>query len=335
MRLLIVDDSATSRMLLENILRHCGYTDLILAETAIEAIDHLRETYEHVNNAPDDDDTIKPDPVDLILMDLNMPHMNGIEATWAIKSDPRFADIPIILVTVSDELENLERAFEAGAIDYINKPLNKVELRARVRSVLKLKQETDRRKARERELEALTRKLEDLSNLDGLTGVANRRHFDNIYPNEWLRCRRERTHISMLMIDIDFFKLYNDTYGHLQGDTCLKKVATAIKNALRRPADMVARFGGEEFVVMLPCTELDGAKQIADSIRSNVLDLRMEHSTSEVGSLITVSIGLTSCVPNNNGDPMLLIHAADTALYEAKRQGRDRIVIGSCIMESN
>ena len=335
MRLLIVDDSATSRMLLENILRHCGYADLILAETAIEAIDNLRTIYEDMNNAQDGEDAIKPDPADLILMDLNMPHMDGIEATRTIKSDPRFTDIPIILVTVSDELENLERAFEAGAIDYINKPLNKVELRARVRSVLKLKQETDQRKARERELEALTRKLEDLSNLDGLTGVANRRHFDNIYPNEWLRCRREGTPISMLMIDIDFFKLYNDTYGHLQGDTCLKKVATAIKSSLRRPADMVARIGGEEFVVMLPCTELEGARQIAESIRSNVRDLHMEHSTSEVGPLITVSIGLTSCVPHNNGDPMLLIHAADTALYKAKRQGRDRIVTGSCIMESN
>ncbi len=328
MRLLIVDDSSSSRMLLENILQHSGYNDLVQTDSALKAIEYLQQSASAGIQGLNASEST--DPVDLILMDLNMPEMDGIEATRVIKADPRFSDIPVILVTVSEEQAHLERAFEAGAMDFINKPVDKVELRARVRSVLRLKQEIDRRKARERELEALNRTLKDLSDQDGLTGVANRRRFDELYLTEWLRCRREQQPLAVLMLDIDFFKAYNDTYGHLQGDACLKLVARTIKESLRRPADFVARFGGEEFVVLLPATGFEGAMRLAEAIHSGVKAQSLEHKTSDVAPVVTVSIGLAFCVPNDGREPHLLIHAADTALYDAKRQGRDRIVVGAC-----
>lgn len=327
MRLMIVDDSSPSRMLLESILQHSGYNDLVQMDSALKAIEYLREA----SAAQGEQGAAgHADPVDLILMDLNMPEMDGIEATRVIKDDPRFADIPVILVTVSEEQGHLERAFEAGAMDFISKPVDKVELRVRVRSVLRLKQEIDRRKARERELEALNRTLKDLSDQDGLTGVANRRRFDETYLTEWLRCRREGQSLAVLMLDIDLFKAYNDTYGHLQGDACLKLVAQAIKDSLRRPADLVARFGGEEFVVLLPGTEFEGAMRIAEAIHAGVRALNLEHKTSDVAPVVTVSVGLAFCIPDSSREPNKLIHAADTALYDAKRQGRDRIVVGAC-----
>jgi len=319
MRILIVDDSSTSRMLLENILRHSGYSDLLQASTAAEALELLRSCA-GVEEAGER-------PVDLVLMDLNMPGMDGIEASRVIKSDPDLRDVPIIMVTVSDDSESLERAFEVGAIDFISKPVSKVELRARVRSVLKLKQEMDQRKQREKQLEEITRKLEALSNLDGLTEVPNRRRFDETFPKEWRRCLRENKPLSILMIDIDFFKAYNDTYGHLQGDTCLKRVAHGIQETLKRPGDLVARFGGEEFSVLLPNTDLHGAKGMAEEIQARVADMNLKHEASDVADTLTVSIGAASGLPARDGDPTQLLREADAALYDAKRSGRNRIVL--------
>lgn len=319
MRILIVDDSPTSRMLLESILRHSGYDDLLEAASADEALKIL-------HNGASAPDSGKP-PVDLVLMDLNMPGMNGIEATRTIKADKKLCDVPIIMVTVSDDSESLEQAFEVGAIDFINKPVSKVELRARVRSVLKLKQEMDQRKQRERQLQEITRQLEALSNLDGLTGVANRRRFDETLPNEWRRCQRDKVPLSVLMIDIDFFKAYNDTYGHLQGDACLKHVAKAIDSALKRPGDMVARFGGEEFSVLLPHTDQEGAMAMAQDVRARVAAMELKHEASNVADFVTVSIGVATLLPTPENNPTQLLRAADEALYSAKRKGRDMAVL--------
>ncbi len=316
MRLLIVDDSETSRMLLEVILKGEGFEDLLFAGSAREAFDMLKAGDE----APD-----------LVLMDLNMPDMNGIEAIRHIKSDGGMADIPIVMVTASDDMNRLEEAFQAGATDYILKPVSKIELRARVRAVLRLKEEMDQRKAREAELEELARELRDISNSDGLTGVANRRCFEDNFEREWLRCRREQSPISLLMVDIDFFKRYNDTYGHLQGDACLKTVAHALKEARRRPGDLAARYGGEEFAVLLPNTDGAGALQVAENVRASLAEAGVPHSSSDVSPVVTVSIGVASVTPSLERRPESLAHAADQALYLAKETGRDNIKVAETV----
>ncbi len=315
MNILIVDDSETSRLLLQTILKASGYEDLICVNSANAALEYVRS---HVNqyNEPE---------VDLILMDLNMPDINGLQAIELFKADPLFSDIPIIMVTVSDDEENLHKAFEAGAMDYINKPVSRLELQARVRSVLRLKQEIDSRKVRERELEALTKRLKQLSNQDGLTGVPNRRYLEGAFSSEWRRSLREMRSLAFLMIDIDFFKAYNDTYGHVEGDKCLILVARAIRQCLRRPGDCMARYGGEEFAVLLPNTDVEGALKIASDIHAQVLMLGLHHSSSTVASQVTVSIGVDALRPTPDLAPATLIESADSALYAAKRAGRNRI----------
>ncbi|MEF3697848.1 GGDEF domain-containing response regulator [Desulfolutivibrio sp.] len=315
MKILVVDDSRSQTMLLGGILRGAGYEDIVEAHDAVSA---LRILEEGVGRNGDSD-------VDLILMDIVMPEMDGIEATKRLKADERFRDVPVIMVTVRDEVASLERALEAGANDYISKPVNRLELCARVRSVLRLKEEIDRRKARERELEALTERLEQLSNQDGLTSVSNRRRFEEVYDKEWLRARRDNMPLALLMIDIDFFKAFNDTYGHLRGDCCLKAVAEAICTVLKRPGDFVARFGGEEFVVILPATDETGALAIAEEIRENVRSLDIEHASSTAADHITVSIGAASVTPRVDQGGKALLLASDGALYQAKTNGRNRV----------
>lgn len=312
MKILIVDDYDPSRIHLQVILRSVGYNDFIMAKTAEEAIIRLRNLDKEANQ------------VDLILMDVEMPGMNGMEATRFIKSNPLWTDIPILMVTATEQKSSLKKAFEAGAMDYITKPVDKIELEARVGSALKLKKEMDRRKARERELEALTLELQTLSNLDGLTRIANRRCFDQRFAEEWLRARREKAPLFLLMLDIDFFKRYNDTYGHLQGDGCLKTVADLISRTIRRPADFPARYGGEEFVVLLPHTNLEGALHVAEAIQKGVNALAIEHQSSELGGQVTVSIGLAGTVPGLNESADSLLDAADQALYRAKQNGRNQ-----------
>lgn len=326
-KILIVDDSELSRLLLESILRGDGYQDILVAESPAEMFELLagrsREGVDHSS-------------VDLILMDIVMPEMDGIEATRRLKARNHWRDIPVVMVSVKDEEESLERAFDAGAIDYISKPVSKVELRARVRSILKLKEEMDQRKKRERELLVLTGRLEEaneklrrLSNLDGLTGIANRRYLDETLPREWRRTTRSRQFISAIMVDIDFFKSFNDTYGHQHGDVCLMSVAQALNKAMRRPADFLARYGGEEFIAVLPETDLEGAMMVAEAMHLNVSGLALEHAGSRVSSYVTVSIGIACLVPDNTSEPSELIAASDQALLRAKREGRNRSKVGS------
>ena len=320
MKILIVDDSDDDRALFKLILNNKGYqiTDF---GSAHELFGYLGIT-----------DPINCNETDLILMDIMMPEINGIDACKTIKKIEKFADLPIIMVTGKSDLEFLEQAFEAGAIDYINKPMNKTELLVRVRSALNLKYEMDCRKAKEKELLALTRQLqavnemlENLSLTDPLTGIANRRSFDRYFQQEWKRALREVTPLSIIMIDIDFFKKYNDFYGHQPGDECLKKVAQTLNNKLNRPADFIARYGGEEFIVLLPSTHKQGAAFMAETLREGIDELNIPHHSSS-HEKVTISLGVITTILNKDLTPKQFIDMCDEALYKAKEEGRNRFV---------
>jgi len=321
MGILIVDDSADARLLLESLLKKAGYGDIALTESAYEAIEYL--------------DMDGAEGIDLILMDVLMPGMDGVEACRRIRKNTRLQDIPVIMVTAKTEEVDLKFAFDAGAVDYVTKPIKKIEFLTRIRSVLKLKHETDKRKARERELLEMTKKLdranqrlEYLSYMDELMDIANRRYFEEHFKMEWNRARRYSKNLSLIMADIDLFKKYNDTYGHKEGDACLRKVATALKHTLKRPGDFVARYGGEEFVAVLPNTDLTGAAVIAESMRSNVRSLEIKHNGNPAVGKVTISLGVASTMPRSGKiTPDTLIIEADKALYAAKQNGRNRVEV--------
>jgi len=238
------------------------------------------------------------------------------------------------MITALADKGILQSAFDAGAMDYITKPVDKLELIARVRSSLRLKDEMEKRRERERELIVMSRELaaanqilRRLSLLDGLTGIPNRRRFDEVLAHEWKQAMRSKQPLSLVMMDIDHFKAFNDHYGHLTGDDCLKKVALAMSGVLKRPTDLLARYGGEEFAAILPMTVSDGAKAIAVAIRTGVLELAIPHDYSSAASRVTISMGIATLVPRRGLTTAMLISAADQALYEAKADGRNRIVV--------
>jgi diguanylate cyclase (GGDEF)-like protein len=321
---LIVDDDGEMRRACKALLERAGYNEIWTADSVTGALAFL--------NVGKPESTVPH--VDVILMDIVMPDASGIEAARRIKEDERLHDVPILMVTAMSDDRDLEAAFAAGAIDYITKPVKVVELLARLRSALILKRELDNRKARQQELLELTEKLretnyilEKLSTQDALTGLANRRSFDRVMHVEWARSVREATALSAIMIDIDFFKAYNDYYGHLKGDECLRQVAHTLRSKLRRPGDLVARYGGEEFLALLPHTGRDGAYAVAHAFHDGVDLLHLEHAASPIADHVTLSLGVATVVPSSHSHEEDLIRFADHALYDAKHQGRDRIVV--------
>ncbi|MBE9528105.1 MAG: diguanylate cyclase [Proteobacteria bacterium] len=326
MSILIVDDSEEFRRLIERLLNKNGYQDLQFANTAEEAYKLLGVD----GTSGVSDDTVHL--LNLILMDEVMPGDSGIEACRRIKAVECLVDIPIIMLTASDDDATLEEAFEAGASDYLRKPPKKVEFIARVNSALEFKREVDRRRIQAERLEVLTEELAEAnarlkrqSLVDGLTGVENRRSFDDSVARLHAMAMREQLPFGLIFIDIDFFKLYNDTYGHILGDECLKLVAERIKGSLKRTADIVARYGGEEFVVLLPGTDIKGTRFAAQKIRANVEALELAHSASTASEYVTISLGVASVVPTRTSSVSLVIDMADKALYRAKEQGRNRV----------
>jgi len=324
MSILIVDDSQDSLLLLEHILKEADYNDLLLAKSGAEAF-HLLNMNDPLNENAH---------VDLILMDILMPEIDGIKACRTIKEHGHLQGIPVIMVTAVTETKELQLAFAAGAIDYITKPFNKIELLARVRSALRLKYEMDARKAREKELIELTRQLEAanemlerLSYVDGLTGIPNRRYFDEFIEQEWKRATRDATPISIILADIDHFKAFNDTYGHQAGDDCLRQIAKTFRGAVRRPGDIIARYGGEEFVAVLSGTDMAGAVSVAEAMRLRIIELGIPHVNSGVIDKVSMSLGVATAIPGRSTYPSTLIGSADKALYKAKEDGRNRIAV--------
>jgi len=322
MQIMIVDDSGVSRHFFADLLRDAGYSDIVQAESVEEAF--------RIICADGGDKGCAQ--VDLILMDINMPGKDGIQGCRELKKLDGFNDIPVIIISGTEHLENLHDAFEAGAVDYLGKPPHKVELLARVRAALRLKTEMDRRKARERELVAMAGKLEEmnrelkrLSTHDTLTGLPNRHSFNEFLAREWRRAVRKKQPFSVIMIDIDCFKAYNDIYGHLEGDNCLRRVAKALQREVRRPGDFLARFGGEEFIALLPDTDSNGAAAVAAAMLADVAGLGIRHKGSTVDKHVTVSIGYASISAEKTADPDRLIGAADAALYKAKHEGRNQV----------
>lgn len=254
-------------------------------------------------------------PPDLVLLDSEMPGLSGYEVCAALKADPKLADIPVIFVTAHDDLGSELKGFEAGAVDFIAKPISEPVLLARVKTHLKLKQVTD--------------DLRRIATLDGLTGVANRRRFNETLPREWRRALRAREPVSLLMIDLDGFKDFNDRYGHPAGDACVSAVAGALRGVSLRAGDLVARYGGEEFVLLLPQTGRAGAARVAHRVLEAVQSLQVHHEGSPAGGMLSVSIGV-GCHddggPGQAPEPELpsaadLVRAAEQALDAAKNAG--------------
>jgi len=325
MNILIVDDSEDQLLVLKSILNAEGYRNIHLAESAEKAFEFLGLEGKKKKN-----------DIDLILMDVTMPGINGIEACGKIKKEESLRDIPIIMVTALREETHLQSAFHAGAMDYIKKPINKIELLARVHSALRLKRETDSRKEREREimemaeeLDAANKQLTRMSYMDGLTAVPNRRYYEEFFTREWKNAIRDDGCISLIMFDIDYFKAYNDTYGHLNGDDCLKKIAITLSKALKRPRDFLCRYGGEEFIAVLPGTDKKGALEVANRFLRETEKLKIKHRTSSAGKNVTISIGVATAKPGRREKSSSLVNKADEALYQAKQSGRDCVKVVS------
>ncbi|WJJ93826.1 PleD family two-component system response regulator [Neopusillimonas aromaticivorans] len=252
-------------------------------------------------------------PPDLILLDIMMPDMDGYTVCRELKNNPATQQIPVIFVSALTEAVEEEQGLNLGAVDYITKPFHLPIVRARIRNQMSLKSKTDM--------------LEEMSNIDGLTQIANRRYFDQILLKEGNRLARNGLPMSVLMIDIDYFKAYNDNYGHGRGDECLVRVAAAMNKAISRPGDLLARYGGEEFVAILPETDAGRVLAVAQRLCDAVRQLQIVHGYSPIADYVTISVGCAGRVLNDASEAVSLLDQADQALYEAKRRGRNRAVV--------
>ena len=291
-RLLVVDDQPINIQVMHQIF--AADHQMYMATSGAQALAFCRAT-----------------PPDLVLLDIVMPDMDGFEVCAALKADPSLSGIPVIFVTAHTDAAQETRGLELGAVDFISKPVNPAVVRARVKTQLTLKFQTD-----------LMRKLVFL---DGLTGVFNRRYFDQQLSIEMARAVRAQSPLALIMIDVDFFKRFNDHYGHQAGDDCLRQIALTLKESLRRPADLVARYGGEEFACILPDTAFADAMVIARELEKNVRHKAIAHIDSDVASIITISLGVAGYAGQTQADAEALLALADAQLYCAKNAGRARI----------
>ena len=271
----------------------------------------------------------------VILQDLVMPGLDGLTLVREYRSNPLTRDIPIIVLSTKEDPLIKSAAFTAGANDYLVKLPDNIELVARIRyhsrSYMTLLQRDEAYRAlrvSQQQLLDTNLVLQRLMNSDGLTGLSNRRHFDEYLELEWRRAIREQSQLSLLMIDVDYFKPYNDNFGHLEGDEALRQVAKAIRNSCSRPSDLPARYGGEEFAMVLPNTSPGGARLLAEKLRQSVAGMNIPHIAPVPGSSLTVSIGVATMTPQVGMQSRQLILDADKGLYQAKNNGRNQVSAG-------
>jgi diguanylate cyclase (GGDEF)-like protein len=320
--ILIVDDSPTNLEVLLNFLRNAKFR-IIIAQDGETGILKVEEA------SPD-----------VILLDIIMPGIDGFETCRRLKANPSTQEIPIIFMTALSQTSVIVKGFQLGAVDYITKPTQQEIVLARVtthltiqklqRSLqqqnLQLQKEIQQRHQVEAALQNANQELQRLATLDGLTQVANRRRFDEHINKVWQILVREQLPLALLMCDVDFFKRYNDSKGHQAGDECLYQVAQTMKHTVKRPADLVSRYGGEEFAVILPNTDADGAMMVAQEIQQSIQASALLHPQSPISQQITLSIGVSCTIPCQQLRPASLISAADQALYQAKQSGRNRAI---------
>jgi len=251
---------------------------------------------------------------DLILLDILMPGIDGYDVCKWLKNNDHTRNIPVIFVTAISEVMDESKGFKLGAVDFITKPFHPPIIKARVNAHISLKLKSDM--------------LEMLASIDALTNISNRRKFDEVIEKEWKRAHRYKCPLSVIMIDVDKFKQYNDNYGHALGDTCLKDIAKILKDSLKRPYDFVARYGGEEFIIVLPDIDSKGAQQVGILVKSSVENLNIPHEYSDVADHVTVSMGIATMYPAKNQKPhFAIVEAADQLLYEAKETGRNKFCV--------
>jgi diguanylate cyclase (GGDEF)-like protein len=289
--ILIVDDTPTNiQVLAENLINDYRIKVAVSGEAALEAI-------------------ARQGMPDLILLDVMMPDMDGYEVCRRLKEDPHTSAIPVIFVTALNGGDDEERGLNLGALDYIVKPFYLPVVKARIRNHIRLKQMTDM--------------LEAMAWIDGLTGIPNRRRFDQMLEIEWKRAQRNHLPLAAIIVDVDYFKAYNDCHGHGAGDICLKRVAMLLAAKVSRSGDLVARYGGEEFVILMPETDADGVQSIAEQLCRSVEAEQIPHAGSDVSGWVTISAGYAGLVPQLEQSPSVLLDEADRMLYMAKDAGRN------------
>lgn len=284
--ILVVDDDPVNLQALYNNLTIQRYS-VLKSQSGIEALKILES-----GTMPD-----------LILLDIMMPRLTGFEVCKKIRHVYPATELPVILLTDKDQVTDLVEGFRVGANDYLMKPFSKYELLARIRLHLKLAS----------------------VNVDAVTGISNRRYFDSIIAIEWNRALRIGNYLSLIMVDIDFFKNYNDTYGHQAGDVCLRRVANTLSGTVKRAGDITARYGGEEFAIILPDTSREDSALVSEKLRKNIESLGIVHESSSVSDKVTISLGYASVIPSRKSSPDDLIIMADRALYQAKKGGRNQV----------
>ena len=302
--IMVVDDEKLIRLQLRQAIQREGYK-VVEAHDGQQCLSIYKE--------------LQPD---LILLDAMMPIMDGFSCCQELQKVSQGSRTPVMIITGLEDQESVDRAFEAGATDFITKPVRWAVLRQRIRRLIN-------QSHLYQQLEETNHALERLASLDSLTQIYNRRRFDEFIEIEWQRMMREQKPLSVILCDLDFFKAYNDIYGHQAGDKCLRQVALALKNSAQRSSDLVARYGGEEFAVVLPNTDGPNAVKVADKIRTKVKQLEIEHQGSSIDSALTISLGVSSIIPSLQTSWKLMLGDADKALYEAKAKGKNRVVFQS------